>query len=630
MTGGGGHLGLDLIRRGKISKLDGELAQIMRQHCDTSMDRILLSEGLATGRDVLAAHARYFKSRLLTNTDLRTLTPLSSEVDPAVLLKHAILPVKDRDGRAALIAGDPSEISAARAILPHSLRQARVLPAARHTVQGIIADHHRDYLKHMAQSRVIEIESCRNWGNRYALRVGIFASALLMLAFLVFYFPTAVFTGLAAWAGFTLLVSAGLKVAAFAARFSTGLTPEKTVTSGDKEPFSKISILVPLFREVEVVHALIARLTQLTYPKCLLDVILVLEEEDETTCKTLAGIALPPWIRVVVVPDGKPRTKPRAMNYALDFCEGDIIGVYDAEDAPEPDQLTKIAQAFQNAPEDVACLQGILDYYNPRQNWLSRCFTIEYATWFRTMMPGMSRLGFVIPLGGTTLFFRRDVLEKLGGWDAHNVTEDADLGFRLARHGYRTEMVETVTQEEANCRPWAWIKQRSRWLKGYMITYLVHMRQPVVLYRQLGAWKFWGFQAHFVTALSQFMLAPVLWSFWLVLLGLPHPLDTVLPRSYMVFVGSMFLLVEVLNIVMHAASVSGPKHKHLIGWAPTMHFYTPLGAIAAYKALYELVLRPFFWDKTQHGLSQYTVSEQRSDNTVHLAGVEFEPGDKSL
>ena len=309
----------------------------------------------------------------------------------------------------------------------------------------------------------------------------------------------------------------------------------------------------------------------------------MLEEEDELTQATLAEIDLPPWIRAVVCPDGQPRTKPRAMNYALDFCEGDIVGIFDAEDAPDPDQITMIARRFQQAPEDVACLQGILDYYNPRQNWLARCFTIEYAAWFRLMMPGMARLGFAIPLGGTTLYFKRQVLEALGGWDAHNVTEDADLGFRLARHGYRTEMIQTVTEEEANCRFWPWIKQRSRWLKGYMTTYLVHMRAPRLLYRQLGAWKFLGFQAHFLTALSQFILAPVLWSFWLVLFGLPHPLDPLLSRSTLAVIGSLFLMIEVLNVVIHATAVSGAKHRFLMMWAPTMHFYSPLGAIAAYK-----------------------------------------------
>jgi cellulose synthase/poly-beta-1,6-N-acetylglucosamine synthase-like glycosyltransferase len=480
----------------------------------------------------------------------------------------------------------------------------------------------------MAEARVPEIESCRTWGGTMNRRLRLTLIALAVIVALSLAFPVAVFGIFAFWACFTLVVSAGLKIAAYVAQ--TSARPATPPTTAPAQPLPKVSILVPLFRETEIAHALIARLSRLTYPKCLLDVILVLEEEDALTRQTLAGIDLPPWVRPVIVPDGKPRTKPRAMNYALDFCQGDIIGIFDAEDAPEADQITLIARRFQQVPREVACLQGILDYYNPTQNWLARCFTIEYATWFRTLMPGMARLGLAIPLGGTTLYFRRDVLEELGGWDAHNVTEDADLGFRLARHGYRTEMIHTVTEEEANCRAWPWIKQRSRWLKGYMTTYLVHMRRPRLLYQQLGPHKFWGFQAHFVSALSQFLLAPFLWSFWLVLFGLPHPLDPVLPHGMLVGLGSLFLMVEVLNICIHMASVSGPRHRHLMAWAPTMHFYTPLGAIAAYKALYELILKPFFWDKTTHGLSVTARGRRISDGGFDLSGIKLEPGHKGL
>ena len=190
-------------------------------------------------------------------------------------------------------------------------------------------------------------------------------------------------------------------------------------------------------------------------------------------------------------------------------------------------------------------------------------------------------------------------------------------------------MVPTVTHEEANCRFWPWIKQRSRWLKGYMTTYLVHMRRPRLLYRSWGHGNSGGFMP-FVTALSQFILAPFLWSFWLVLLGMPHPLDALLPRAALVAFGSVFLVIEVINITIHLAAVSGPKHKFLMIWAPTMHFYSPLWAIAAYKAFYELVGKPFFWDKTAHGLSLGVVDAPRSDGAGNLAGIEFQAGHKGL
>jgi len=624
-------LGGELVRQGVIDRNDVALAGIVRSHCDATLDRVLMAEGLVQQGDLLDAHARRLNSRRLTRAELAALEARDVSEKPQTLIKNGILPVFDRDGTKAIVTGRPDDIASPHAkAVPDGSEARRILIAEPRTVQDEVANRHRSELTDCAQSRVSDIESCRSWAMRRKRRLAISLGLLSLLAAVVWGFPKIVLGCFVAWAAFTLIVSAIMKTAAFVARMASAEEPLTKTPSKPKAPLPKVSILVPLFKETEIAHHLIARLSQLTYPKCLLDVVLVLEEEDDTTRETLASIDLPPWMRAVVVPDGQPRTKPRAMNYALDFCEGDIVGIFDAEDAPDPDQITTVARRFQEVPDNVVCLQGILDYYNARQNWLSRCFTIEYATWFRMILPGMEKLGFAIPLGGTTLFFRREILEELGGWDAHNVTEDADLGFRLARHGYRTEMISTVTGEEANCRLWPWVKQRSRWLKGYMTTYLVHMRQPRLLYRQLGGWKFWGFQAHFITALSQFLLAPFLWTFWLVLFGLPHPLDTILHRDVLVAFGTLFLIIEAINIAIHLVAVSGPRHRHLIAWVPTMHFYIPLGSIAAYKALYELIAKPFFWEKTTHGLSLSRVGPQVSDDAINLTGVKLEAGHERL
>ncbi|PIE08541.1 MAG: glycosyl transferase, partial [Rhodobacterales bacterium] len=347
---------------------------------------------------------------------------------------------------------------------------------------------------------------------------------------------------------------------------------------GQPRKLPTVSIMVPLFHETEIAQRLVRRLSALCYPRELLDICLVVEEDDTLTQDTIARADLPRWMRQIIVPRGAVKTKPRALNFALDFCRGTIIGVYDAEDAPEPDQIHKIARRFAESGPEVACLQGILDFYNARTNWLSRCFTIEYAAWFRIVLPGLEKIGFAVPLGGTTLFFRRTALEKLGGWDAHNVTEDADLGIRLARHGYRTELIHTVTQEEANCRVWPWVKQRSRWIKGYAITWAVAMRAPRALLRELGWWKFIGVQILFAGTLSQFVLAPVLWSFWALPLGLPHPLIEVMPTAMVLGLGAVFLASELLNIAVGMLAVSGERHRWLRWWVPTLHFYYPLAS----------------------------------------------------
>lgn len=224
---------------------------------------------------------------------------------------------------------------------------------------------------------------------------------------------------------------------------------------------------------------------------------------------------------------------------------------------------------------------------------------MEYAAWFRLLLPGLERIGFPIPLGGTTLFFRRDALQKLGAWDAYNVTEDADLGMRLARHGFRTELIDTTTFEEANCHALPWVKQRSRWLKGYMMTYAVHMRDPALLWRQLGWWKFTAFQVFFLTTLTQFLLAPLLWLFWFLplhegLMGVPPGLH----QAAM----ALFLLAEVLQFTMTWAALRRTPNRMNPLWALMLHLYFPLGSLASYKAAWELVSKPFYWDKTSHGL----------------------------
>ncbi len=380
-------VGEELVRSGTITKSDALLAQMVRRHCDASLDRIQSAAGLASEHDLLAAHARRLRTKQLDADEVADAPLTFDRMDPRLMLRHGFVPLNDSYQRPIIVTSDADHLRAANIDWPFDMAGAQRVLAPRDAIQARVAEEFRADLTLAAQERVPEVESCRTWGDGLNRRLILTIGSLGVLCALTLAFPTAVFSLFVFWAMFTLIVTAGMKTAAFVASLSAS-DPEATSTGTKKDPLPKVSILVPLFREKEILHALIARLSRLTYPKCLLDVVLVLEEEDTLTQETLAEIDLPSWIRPVVVPDGKPRTKPRAMNYALDFCEGDIIGIFDAEDAPDPDQITIIARRFQNVAPEVACLQGILDYYNPTQNWLARCFTIEYATWFRLMMPG--------------------------------------------------------------------------------------------------------------------------------------------------------------------------------------------------------------------------------------------------
>ncbi len=591
-----------LTRTTRISASQLMRARAQASHLNCNLNDVFLAEGILGDDEISKATASYLFLPLVEFENAKPEPSLITLFDPAILLRYRVLPWARSGAKTLIAAANADDYSAFLAQLNGPRSQYEMVVAKPSQIVDFLMTTHREILVARASARVPLRESCRSWDKRTSLwRLLTTLLVLIVLLTVTVLYPRVVFATFAFWATATLIVSAIVRVSAYVAEMSS--PPEDVPPPCAPHALPKISVLVPLFKEREIASALLRRLVRLSYPKAKLEVVLAVEEHDELTRDTIAQSDLPPWMKVVVVPEGSPKTKPRAMNYALDFCSGDIIGIWDAEDAPAPDQLENVARHFASAPDDVVCLQGVLDYYNSTQNWLARCFTIEYTAWFRLILPGMAKLGMAIPLGGTTLFFKRKPLEELGGWDAHNVTEDADLGFRLARHGYRTQVISTRTGEEANCKLWPWIRQRSRWLKGYLVTYLVHMREPRKLWQQLGSWKFLSFQAHFVTALSQFILAPVLWSFWLVLFGLPHPLEAFVSHEVLLMLGLSFLTIEMLNALINATAVARPSHKHLLAWVPTMHFYYPLGAIAAYKALYELVFDPFYWDKTQHGLS---------------------------
>ena len=249
------------------------------------------------------------------------------------------------------------------------------------------------------------------------------------------------------------------------------------------------TVLVPMYKEPEVAQKIARTVTSLNYPIDKLDVKLLLEEDDPATRAKIDEVidSLPHCVEVIIapsVPKSQPRTKPRALNWGLEKARGKFVAVFDAEDQPEPDQLKKAVIAFNRldaaGKSSTACLQAKLNYFNAHQNALTRFFTLEYTNWFDLFLPGLHAVRTPIPLGGTSNHFRVDVLQKLGGWDPFNVTEDCDLGIRLARHGYSTEILDSTTWEEANSQVNNWIKQRSRWVKGYFQTHLVHTRDAVL------------------------------------------------------------------------------------------------------------------------------------------------------
>lgn len=378
--------------------------------------------------------------------------------------------------------------------------------------------------------------------------------------------------------------------------------PATTHTTGETD-LPAYTLLVPLYREAEVAAQLLAATAALDYPRDRLEALLITEENDEATRRALLDAGLPAWMRILTVPEGVPKTKPRALNYALAFATGDLIAVFDAEDVPEPGQLRAAVAAFRAGGPDLACVQARLNIYNPGRNFLTRQFTLEYAGLFDAILPAFERLNLPLPLGGTSNHFPRHMIEAAGAWDPYNVTEDADLGIRLARLGKRTAMLGSVTWEEAPAAPSAWLGQRTRWIKGWMQTYLVHMRAPGALLRDLGLWRFAGFQIIFGGLILSAIAHP------LVLLGVLHAAarGTLFATPAEGWHAALWYLAAgnlaasyVAAAVLAALAVARRGGTMLMRCVLGIPLYWLAISIAAYLALVDLIRRPHFWAKTPH------------------------------
>jgi cellulose synthase/poly-beta-1,6-N-acetylglucosamine synthase-like glycosyltransferase len=367
------------------------------------------------------------------------------------------------------------------------------------------------------------------------------------------------------------------------------------------------TVLAPLHRETAVLHQLLRALSRIDYPHHLLDIKLVIESDDTAMRRALDRLTLPAHMEVIVVPPAGPQTKPKALNYALAFARGELLTIYDAEDIPHPGQLRAAAAAFAEAEPRTACLQAELTFYNPIENWLARQFTAEYAWLFGRLLPVLGHLDLPILLGGTSNHFRTEVLRRIGAWDAYNVTEDADLGLRLARFGYRADVLPSRTCEEANCRLGNWMKQRARWLKGWMQTWIVHMRSPLRLSAGLGARGFWTAQAMLLGVIVSALFHPVFLglTLWSILTGEMFPQT----GGWLITV-STGLSLAVLIMGYAAAICAAHLGLRRMGynlWAGTlltMPAYWLLISAAAWLALWQLLAAPFHWNKTEHGISR--------------------------
>ncbi|MGZ6752890.1 MAG: glycosyltransferase [Nocardioides sp.] len=430
---------------------------------------------------------------------------------------------------------------------------------------------------------------------------------LIVVVLCLVVWPVKTVIGLVAFCSFLYLVVSFYKfrltLRALGTHLETDVTDDE-IAALDERHLPMYTILVPLYKEAGILPRLVRDLNALDYPRTRLDVKLLCEEDDEETVEAIRSMALPPHFHLVVVPDSLPKTKPKACNYGLQLATGHYCVIFDAEDRPDPDQLKKAVIAFDRVHPNVVCVQAKLNHFNQDQNLLTAWFANEYSMHFELVLPAMGAAESPIPLGGTSNHFITAKLRELGAWDPFNVTEDADLGIRLHREGYRTAMIDSTTLEEANSQVPNWIRQRSRWNKGYIQTWLVHMRSPMSLLSQTG---FRGFMSFNLTMGSAFLLLinPIFWGLTtLYVLTRAGFIEQLFP-GIVFYAASAMLFVG--NFVFVYLNVAGSLQRGEFGLTRTAllsPLYWGLMSWAAWKGFIQLFTNPFYWEKTTHGLDE--------------------------
>ncbi len=605
------RLGDHLVQRGLITEMQLAVALQQQERTGERLGRLLLILGSIRRLDLGRALAELWKLPFIMITP-EAVTPAVAQRFPLeATLRFRAVPIRD----------DGTTLTVAIADQP--------------------TDDLRDTLRVVYPDRTLDMRVTTEWDIDQAIAIanrrkvvdtsiyGLYFRDQSESAFTVFTLPQYLLLGVALlallvglWAApTTTLFALNVPITLFfltVVVFRTvvgisGAAAETTVTITDEELQSlrdrdlpTYSILVPAYRESAVIGRLLRSLRARDYPADKLDILLLLEEDDTETLAAAKAAAPGANVRLMVVPSGQPQTKPKACNVGLLFAQGEYLVIYDAEDQPEPDQLKKAVLAFRRGPKELVCLQAALNYYNWNENFLTRMFTLEYSFWFDYLLPGLDKLRLPIPLGGTSNHFKTQILRELGGWDPFNVTEDADLGIRAAMHGYRVGIVNSTTYEEANKKLGNWIRQRSRWIKGYMQTALVFSRNPVSLVRRAGLRQTLGFALLIGGTPLIFLFQPIsilLTIGWLI--TRTTALDPLFPPVILYLSLFNLLIGNALAIYINMFAVFKRRLHPLVLFSLLNPLYWLLHSIASFKALGQLFTRPYYWEKTTHGLTRH-------------------------
>ncbi len=598
-------IGQILIEEGYISQEDVDEALILQEGCRSRLGDVLMASGKIKAYNYYQGLAKYFSMEFVDLLKNKPDDLFLEEEERHNYIKLKTVPWHMEEGVMVLATCDPSEELTAWAA--DKYKEYRLVVTSIFDIYWVVDHYFRAANTKEAIDLLWEKNPAFSARNLF-IDKGFITSVILTLSLMVMIiFHKIVIIPLFIAINIFYLVTLFFKIKFFLA----GWISNKQRKSSDEylkldaRTLPTYTILVPMYKEKKAtISGLIEAIRQLNYPHARLDVKLIIENDDEDTLHAAQGLNLESYFHIVHVPVSYPRTKPKACNYALQFARGKYITIYDSEDRPEPNQLRKVITKFRQSKDNVTCVQCKLNYYNRNENMLTKLFSLEYSSWFNFMIPGLEILKVPVPLGGTSNHFLTQALKGLYAWDPYNVTEDADLGLRISQEGGKTAIVDSLTLEEAPISFVAWVKQRSRWLKGYMQTYIVHMRKPKELYKKLGARGFFGFMF--------FMGAPAIVFFTIPFVAVISCLSLIYPLVFPDWFVNIAVTNFIAGIVTHIAIALIVIAHHqwwgLLFQSLIFPFYWLLHIISSFKGLYELLFHPHYWDKTEHGVSKVKFS----------------------
>ena len=618
-------IGETLLAAGLIDRETLSWALERQAETGERIGQILLADGRVHRLDLQRALGAQWQLPFvdLLNTDIDE--ALVREFDPEVLLAEGWVPVHREGNRTVVATCEPPTRELRKRVLDRLGPDAKVnlRTTTPLDVERTIVLCFREHIVRRSTGELLarrpDLSAAGGWslGQR---RCAAAAGVLVLLGLIVQWQLTLAL--IVAGANVAFLAAVTFKLVACLVGVGFGARVTEAPAERDDRLLPRYTVLVPVYREANVIGELMENLGALDYPAEKLEVLVLLESDDTETIAAARAAQPPATVRLVIVPDAQPKTKPKACNVGLFLARGDLLVIYDAEDRPDSQQLRKAVAAFEQAGPQTICMQARLRYWNYRTNLLTRMFSLEYGYWFGTMLPGLDRMGLPIPLGGTSNHFRVPELRALIGWDPHNVTEDADLGLRAAVEGYRVGVIDSDTEEEACAELRPWVRQRTRWIKGYMQTALVHLRSPRRLVRQVGVVDALGFLLLIAGTPLTFLLAPVMWAGTAAWYGFGEPQLPLLDSGTFWTIALINLIIG--NGIMIGLNLIAAVRGH--GWRSAPYallnpFYWVLHSVAAWRALVQLIRNPFYWEKTPHGLAQAGAHAQGPPRMAHeLAG----------